>query len=59
MQGIKYQNIAFWVAYTNCIATLWHHLIYLFVHESRAPVTWSSVVVILVVSVVSSNFFRW
>ena len=47
----------FCVAYTKCIATLW--LIYLFVHESRAPVTRSSVVAILVVNVVSSNFFRW
>ena len=51
----------FCVTYTKCIATIWHHLIYLFiylfVHESREPVTWSSVVAILVVSVVSSNFF--
>ena len=31
--------------------------IYLFVYESRASVTWSSVVV-LVVSLGSSNFFR-
>ena len=32
----------FSVAYTKCVATLWHDRIYLFVHESRAPVTWSS-----------------
>ena len=43
---------------------VWSHygityFIYLFVNESRAPVTWSSVVAILVVSVVSSSFFRW
>ena len=48
----------FCVAYTKCIATLWRHLIYLFVHESQAPVTQYSVVAILVVNVVSSNFFR-
>ena len=40
--------------------TLWHRLIYLFiylfVYESRASVTWSSVVVV-VVSLGSSNFF--
>ena len=46
------------MAYTKCIATLWHRLIYLFiylfVYESRASVTWSSVVV-LVVSLGSSN----
>ena len=47
------------MGYTKCIAALCHHLIYLSVHESWAPVTWSSVVAILVVSVVSSNFFRW
>ena len=36
----------------------WSNLfIYLFVHKSRAPVTWFSAVAILVVSVVSSNFF--
>ena len=32
------------VAYTTCVATLWRDRIYLFAHESRAPVTWSSVV---------------
>ena len=31
---------------------------YLFVHESRAPVTWSSAVAILLVNVASSSFFR-
>ena len=52
----------FCVAYTKCIATLWYRLIYLFiylciylfVYESRASVTWSSVVV-LVVSLGSSS----
>ena len=33
------KNLNFCVAYTKCIATLWRHLIYLFVHESQAPVT--------------------
>ena len=39
-----FKVLNFCVAYTKCIATLWHHLIYLIVNESRAPVTWSSVV---------------
>ena len=34
----------FHVAYTKCVATLWHDRIYLLAHESRAPVTWSSVI---------------
>ena len=53
------------MAYTKCIAALWYRLIYLFiclflylfVYESRASVTWSSVVV-LVVSLGSSNVFQ-
>ena len=32
----------FCVAYTKCVATLWHDRIYLFVHESRARVKWFS-----------------
>ena len=32
------------VAYVKCAATLWHDLIYLFVYDSQAPVTWSSFV---------------
>ena len=32
----------FCVAYTKCVATSQHDQIYLFVHESRAPVTWFS-----------------
>ena len=31
----------FCVAYTKCVATLWHNPIFLIVHESRAPDTWS------------------
>ena len=34
--------LQFCVAYTKCVATLWHDRIYLFVRESRAPVIWSS-----------------
>ena len=49
-----FKVLHFCVAYTKCIATLWGHLIYLFVHESRTPVMWSSVVAILIVNVVSS-----
>ena len=30
------------MAYAKCVATLWHDRVYLFVRESRAPVTWSS-----------------
>ena len=37
--------IHFCVHYTTCAAALWHDRIYLFLHESRAPVTWSSIVV--------------
>ena len=35
-------SVVFCVAYTKCVAALWQDSIYLFVHESRAPVTWSS-----------------
>ena len=55
----------FCVAYTKCKATLCHHLIYLFlylfVYESRVPVTWSSVwgeLIVLVVSLGWSNLFQ-
>ena len=34
-----YYYFLFCVAYTKCVAT-WHDRVYLFVHESRAPVTW-------------------
>ena len=51
--------IIFCVAYSKCIAPLWRHPIYLFVYKSQAPVTWSSVVAILVVNVVCGNFFSW
>ena len=49
------------MAYTKCKATLWYHLIYLFVYESQVPVTWSIVcgeLVVVVVSLGSSNFFQ-
>ena len=36
-------TMAFCLAYTKYIASLWHAGIYLFLHGSRAPVTWSSV----------------
>ena len=33
------------VAHMRCLVTLWHDWIYLFIfHESRAPITWSSIV---------------
>ena len=32
----------FRAVYINCVVTLCHYRIYSFVHESRAPVTWSS-----------------
>ena len=32
-------TLRFCVAYTKCVATLLHDRIYLFVHESRAPIT--------------------
>ena len=31
-------EVGFCVAYTKCVAS-WHHWIYLFIHESQAPVT--------------------
>ena len=43
--------------YSHNMAHLIYLFIYLFVHESRELVTWSSVVAISVVSVVSRNFF--
>ena len=55
----------FCVAYTKCIAALCYDLIYLFIHlficlfvyESRAPVTWSSVygAIVLLVRVIFSS----
>ena len=41
--GFFKRVFSFCVAYTKCIATLWRHQIYFFVHKSRAPVTWSIV----------------
>ena len=43
VQSGDFIAINFCVAYTKCAATLWHeNRIYLFVHWSRASVTWSS-----------------
>ena len=42
MRPMAKERIIFPVAYTKRVATSWHGRIYLFVHKSRAPVTWSN-----------------